>query len=157
MSKRVFQFNSQLQVGNIGEQFFLDNYPATLEKFSGRECDFKLVETGGLIEVKTDTYDAEKTENFFFERWSNQEKKTPGGPWRAKKDKIDIFCYLFINNKLCYEFGNMRGLVKRLNWLIKKIPPTEVKNRGFVTIGYKVPRKDLEGLYHLWDFNKKED
>jgi len=151
MSK-IFRFNDQLRVGTIGEDIFKKNYPAELEEYEGRICDFKCKETGKLIEIKTDTYDATKTENFFFERYSNEEKETPGGPWRAKKDRIDIFCYVFAKNGYCYEFGDVKALVKRLDWLIKKIKPTGVKNPGYRTIGYKVPRAAVEDLYSFWEW-----
>lgn len=156
MSSKTFRFQDQLRVGDIGEKLFIDNYPSNLEIYEGREWDFNCLDSGKRIEIKADTYDVNKTENFFFEYISNDNKGTPGGPWRAKKDKVDIFCYVFVKNGYCYEFGDVRGLIKRLDWLIKDLKEIKVKNPGYMTIGYKVPRSEVEDLYHLWKWQEKE-
>ena len=154
VKKKFFGFNAQLKVGAKGEKLFEQNYPALLEKSKDQRWDFVMKSTGQKIEIKTDTYSA-KTGNFFFEKISNDTKgfkQSPGGPWRAEQDKVDIFCYLYFDDKLCYEFPNVKRLVKRLNQLTTGLEPVSIKNRTYNTIGYKVPRDWVADLYIEWQF-----
>lgn len=148
MSK-AFGFREQLAVGDKGEAWFLANYPRRLEKLDGRKADFRVASSLERLELKTDSYSLEKTPNFFFERFSDRDKKTPGGPWRAKQDKVDIFCYLFIASGTWFEFRDIPALVKHLDaWLKAEKPkPKTIPNRGWVTEGYAVPRNSVSGLY----------
>ena len=151
--KDVFSFEEQLKVGDRGEALFLKNYPAELEIFKGREYDFICKKTKDKIEIKSDTYDINKTEFFFFERYSDVHKETPGGPWRTYKDKVDRFCYVFVNNNKCFEFADVKSLIKRLEWLTKKMGLVYIKNRGWTTAGYKIKREDVRDLYSEWDWD----
>lgn len=148
----TFDFQKQLTVGNRGEELFLEHYPRKLEIFPGREYDFTVKSSRQKVELKTDTYNMEKSDNFFFERYSDVHRKTPGGPWRAHKDKIDIFCYYFARHNLWFEFRDLPGLIKELNTLTSNQGMVYIKNRGWVTAGFKVPREALSNYYDIWEF-----
>ena len=154
-NKTPFSFKDQLKVGDKGEKIFFDNYPADLMLYSGREYDFVCKESKKKIEVKTDTYNMDKTVNFFFERYSDLNKETPGGPWRAKQDKVDTFCYLFLKNNMCFEFPDVKKLVNRLKILTKKKGLVYIKNTAWTTAGYKIKREDVKDLYIKWDWSDK--
>src|ERR1700761_3813752 len=94
---QVFNFKTQLSVGNTGEKEFLIRYPS-FKQADGIKYDFITPEEQ-TIELKTDTYSMEKTENFFMEFHSNVNSQTLGGPWRAARDKVDFFVYYFIRDK----------------------------------------------------------
>jgi hypothetical protein len=147
-----FDFKAQLKVGNRGEELFLERYPRKLEIFPGKAYDFTVKSSRETVELKTDTYNIDKSDNFFFERYSDVNKKSPGGPWRAKKDKIDIFCYYFVRHNIWFEFRDIPGLVKKLDSLTKKQGLIYIKNRGWVTGGYKVKREDVEEFFTVWEF-----
>ena len=149
---KIFTFNGQLEVGDRGEQLFLERYPRKLEIYPGREYDFTVKSSREKLELKTDTYNMNKSSNFFFERYSDVHRKTPGGPWRAHKDEIDIFCYYFVRHNLWFEFRDLDGLIERLNDLTKKQGLIYIKNKGWVTGGYKIPREALDDLYDIWEF-----
>ena len=149
-----WDFKKQLGVGDRGEELFLERYPRKLEIFSGREYDFTLKNSREKLELKTDTYNIKKSPNFFFERYSDVHRKTPGGPWRAHRDEIDIFCYMFVRHNIWFEFRNLPELVARLEVLTKKQGLIYIKNRGWVTGGFKVKRDDLIDLFSVWEFEK---
>ncbi len=144
---KAFDFKDQLGVGDKGESLFALKYPRELAKYEGREYDFTVKATGQKLELKTDTYSMEKSNNFFMERFSDVTSQKPGGPWRADQDKIDIFCYLFAMNNTWFEFTDMPGLVKELERIVKPRDFIYIKNKGWTTGGYKVNRKALEPFY----------
>ena len=155
MSKdKAWTFQEQLTIGNRGEELFLERYPRKLEIYPGREYDFTVKSSREKLELKTDTYNINKSDNFFFERFSDVHKETPGGPWRAHKDKIDIFCYYFVRHNIWFEFRDIPALVKELNSLTKSSGLVYIKNRGWITGGYKVRRECLEHLYTVWEFDE---
>ena len=65
------------------------------------------------------------------------EKTKPGGPWRARKDRVGIFVYYFVRHNLMFEF-NTKSLCKVLEKLTKKKGFICVKNRGWAVLGWKV-------------------
>lgn len=153
MSKGSWDFKEQLKVGDRGEELFLENYPKKLTIYPGKEYDFTC-ESGAKIELKTDTYNINKTENFFLERFSDLERETPGGPWRAANDGIDIFCYMFVRHNIWFQFEDVPALVQRVDEILegRKGGLVYIKNRGWVTAGHKIKRVDLEDLYDIWEF-----
>ena len=152
MAGDKFDFKAQLKVGDRGEELFLERYPGKIEVYPGREYDFTCKKTGLTIELKTDTYNMDKTANFFMERFSDVHKQTSGGPWRAHGDDVNIFVYYFVRHNLWYQFNNLRGLCERLDELTKKQGMIYIKNKGWVTAGYTVKRVDLEDLYDIYEF-----
>lgn len=148
-----FEFERQLVVGTNAEQMFIDRYPHPLMISTDLRWDFIRVTDGARLELKTDTYDPEKFPNFFFERYSDEEAKTPGGPWRAKKDRVPIFVYLFEKTSTYFEFIDLKGLCEHLDKGIKQgiYKEFRVKNKGrgggWVTLGYAVPRVSVAEFY----------
>lgn len=149
---KVFDFQIQLKLGNRAEELFLEHYPTKIEIYPERAYDFTCTKTGAKIELKTDTYNIDKTSNFFMERYSDVHKKTIGGPWRAKRDKVDIFCYYFVRHNIWFQFNNIPALISRLDELTDGKGLVYIKNKGWITGGYKVKREDLEDLYDIWEF-----
>lgn len=145
----TFTFKDQLVVGDRGEELFQQYYPTKLELYPGREYDFTCTETGKTVELKTDTYSLFKTENFFMERYSDIDKKEdkPGGPWRALKDNVNLFCYMFVRENVYFEFDITQKLIDRLDEYTERKGLVYIKNRGWITGGYKVPRKIVEEFY----------
>jgi hypothetical protein len=151
-TNNIWTFKDQLKVGDRGEQLFLEKYPRKLTIYPGREYDFTINSSRETVELKTDTYNINKTENFFFERYSDVTKETPGGPWRAKKDKVDIFCYYFVRHNVWFEFRDVPALITELNKLTKGKGLIYIKNRGWVTGGYKISRDSLSDFYDIYEF-----
>lgn len=149
---KQFTFKDQLIVGDRGEELFLERYPKKLEIYPGREYDFIIKKTGEKVELKTDTYNINKTDNFFFERYSDVSRKTNGGPWRAEVDKVDIFCYYFIRHNIWFQFTELDKLIRYLNEIVNESKLIYVKNKGYCTAGYKVNRKELEKFYDIYSW-----
>ena len=149
---KLWDFKVQLQCGERGEELFMERYPRKLEIFPGREYDFTVKSSREKLELKTDTYNLEKSPNFFFERYSDVHRKTLGGPWRAYGDEVDIFCYYFVRHNIWFEFRNLQALVERLEVLTKNQGLVYIKNRGWVSAGFKVPRDSLSDLFSVWEF-----
>ena len=151
MSKTTFGFARQNEVGKSGEQLLLENYyDGKLQKLDKLSPigDFMRPD-GKIIEVKTDTYPMSRTENFFMEFYSNKEKKTLGGPWRAFDKGADVPIYLFVSDLIYFEFTALDKLVKELESVIKtaKLKQQDVLNHKHITTGYKIPRESLSALY----------
>ncbi len=151
----MFDFKAQLEFGDRGEELFIENYPkdrGTLEIYPGREYDFTRSD-GKKVELKTDSYNIHKTENFFFERYSDINKQDkPGGPWRAYEDQVDIFYYMFVRHNICFEFNISKEFIDAINKYTEKKGLVYIKNKGWITGGYKVPRKIVEQYYTAFSF-----
>lgn len=145
--KRVFDFRTQLQLGDRAEELFLQHYHEPLIFHTTLKADFQVVNTGELLELKTDTYNMEKTPNFFWERWSDFHNKKPGGPWQSRRNRVSRYCYMFSRHNTYFEFSDMKRLIGRLNKAIKGKYGITVKNKGWLTVGFPLPRLDFEDLY----------
>lgn len=136
---RQFNFKTQLNVGNVGEEMFLNHYKKRqARKADGRKHDF-LVDESKTVELKTDTYSMFKTPNFFMEKFGNIETKALGGPWRAAEDKLDFFVYFFIKEKTFFWF-EPKALVAILDPIILDMKPKIIDNKTWAAIGYTVAR-----------------
>lgn len=151
-SEEVFCFSTQLEVGAKGERVLLERYPRKLELINEHYSDFRVKSSGEILELKTDTYDMGKTSNFFIERYSDVIKKSPGGPWQARKKGAGIFCYMFINNNCWFEFRDLPALIKRLEELTRGKGLVYIRNKAWTTGGYKIKRADLEDLYKVYEW-----
>lgn len=134
-----------LAMGEIGESLFYQAHEGKLEKLDGFKSNFKLIETGQGVELKTDYWAMSKTPNFFFERYSDKAKQSPGGPWQAQKHGSDIFCYFYVKDLTFYRFETT-PLVNALEEIIKTLPTTDIPNKTYITQGYRVPRSLLTDL-----------
>lgn len=143
----VFSFKDQLCTGNEGEKLFASVYKEKLTKLSPPGPDFR-TSKGDFLELKTDTYDMSSTPNFFIERFSNAKYQTPGGPWKAQENGCKYFAYMFIKNKIWFLF-EVDKLIEILDKIVKEkqLKLEEIKNKGWITQGYKIKRKDLSSIY----------
>lgn len=148
----MFDFQKQLAVGDRGEELFLEHYPKKITIHPGRDGDFIETNSGKKIELKTDTYNIDKTPNFFIERFSCIDKQSPGSVWQALDHGCSIFCYMFVRHNIWFQFNDLPKLIERLESLTEKMGMIYIKNRGWVTGGYKLPRTSLEDLYDEYTF-----
>jgi len=132
----MFQFKEQLSIGAEGEALFHTLYPK-LEKADGIKYDFKYNDK--TVELKTDSYSMAKTPNFFMERYSDVERGTNGGPWRAAYDNVDYFVYMYSKERRCFWFSP-KQLVEFLDGYVKSKSTVSIPNRTWTTTGYLVPR-----------------
>ena len=147
---KVWSMKKQLSYGLAAEEELCHRHPKKLTKVTGhRKWDLEDVQ-GNRYEIKTDTYNMDKTQNFFMERWSVLDKKKPGGPWQALHHGADIFIYYFPANRTYFECKQLKTLVKRLNSLTKKSGLVYIPNSGWTTAGYKVRRDDVADLFEVW-------
>lgn len=143
------QFQRSLRAGKAGEAAFLAfaaKHNILLEPTDGRAGDFKDAD-GHLWELKTDSYDMDKTTNFFIERYSNAAKGTVGGPWQAEEHGCKYFAYYFPANNTAFIFETL-DLLGQLT-LVPLGNPIDIRNVRHTTIGFKVPRSGLKPLYVL--------
>lgn len=151
MSK-TFDFKEQLKVGSRGEELFLKYYPEKIYIHPERDGDF-ITEDGKKIELKTDDYNMDKTDNFFIERYSDLNKKSPGSVWQAKGHHCDIFVYYFVRHNTWFIFKDLDKLINRLEELTKGKGMVYIRNKAWTTAGYKVKRDDLKDLFEQYTFN----
>lgn len=150
---KTFNFQKQLNLGKNGENLFIQKYNFwySPKKGDGNNIDL-ILNNGKTVELKTDYYKIDATQNFFMERYGNLEKKTDGGPWKAQKAKIDYFVYLYLLDKTFYWFTTDR-LVEKLNILIKKnkLKMKFIDNEAWTTAGYLIDRLDILEAAHKID------
>jgi hypothetical protein len=150
---KTWDMQTQLKQGKKAEEEMAERHPSGLTVVTEhRLWDLESSCGRKKVELKTDTYDMSKTENFFMERWSVAEKEKPGGPWQALENGANIFIYLFSKNNTYFECRDLKKLVKRLNTLTKDIKPTNIRNIKWTTQGFKVRRADLEDCFEEWEW-----
>lgn len=154
MSK-AFDFQTQLKVGNRGEELFLEYYPEKITIWPDRDGDF-ITMSGQKIELKTDTYNMNKTDNFFIERYSDFEKKSPGSIWQAHEHGCEIFVYYFVRHNTWFVFKDLPKLIKVLEESHGHKGFILIKNKGWRTAGWTVPRDSLKDLYERYEFKPTE-
>jgi hypothetical protein len=140
---KTFDFKKQLKVGAKGESLFLSLYPK-LEKADGIKYDFMLGDK--TLELKTDTYSMTETPNFFMEHLSDCKSGKLGGPWRALQDGVDYFVYMYQAQKQCFWF-EPKPLVEFLDVYIRTAGYKVIRNKGWTSHGYTVPRETLSHLF----------
>lgn len=138
------KFDKDLKKGKKSEHDFYMKYQQCLTRTDGRRGDFELNKTSELLELKSDYYDPNKTENFFIERYSHEDKN--GGIWQAIDHGVDYYVYWYPLTGDTYIF-NAKQLLRKMNKLARKLELVEVKNQGYVTRGYKVERSLLSDLF----------
>lgn len=139
---KIFNFNKQKNIGNKGEELFLNKYKNYEKLDKKNDYDFIDNSTGHKIELKTDTYTLSKTPNHFIERYSDDNKFKDGGPFRCK-EKNSTFIYYHINDDQAffYDIKKMIKIIKK-NFTDKDF--FKIRNNGYNTLGYKVPRELLK-------------
>lgn len=149
-----WSWKKQLEVGQNGEHMLIQHYHEPLIVAHNLKWDFVQLSDGAKVEVKTDTYDMNSTPNFFMERWGNEADKKPGGPWRARKHSVDHFVYFFVANRTYFVFTDVKELCARADKIAKRKSTREikVKNKGYLTVGYPMPRDEFEDLYDIYEF-----
>ena len=148
----VFDFDIQLKVGVKGEADFKRYYSSLVPtKSVDRKQDFILA-TGQTVELKTDTYDMERTPNFFMELFGDMAKSKIGGPWRALQDGVEFFVYYFTKNRTFFWFRTTT-LCARLDSIVasNQLTPKEIRNKQWAGIGYVVPRDMLTDIIYQQD------
>lgn len=149
-------FGKSLKAGQAGEKAFQALALAAgiaLEATSGREGDFK-DSNGDVWEVKTDSYDMNKTSNYFIEAISNANKGTKGGPYQAEEHGCKYFVYFFLANQTAFVFRTSDLLAQLL--VTPMGAPIDIVNVGHTTIGFKVPRASLKHDYTITKAGKSE-
>lgn len=137
-------FKASLNLGQMGELMYYQAHEGTLTRTDGRKGDFTHTD-GHLIELKTDTYPMAKTQNLFIERYSDREKKSPGGVWQAAENGATEFVYFYVSDLTGYSF-NTQELMKRVEELAPTLQTRVIPNRTWQSEGFLVPRQAVADL-----------
>lgn len=151
VTNKVFDFKTQLEVGSRGEALFLEYYPEKISIWPERDGDF-ITETGEKIELKSDDYNMEKTSNFFIERYSDFDKKTPGSLWQADGHGCSRFVYYFVRHNTWFEFRDIPALMSYIEKHYGNKGFILIKNKGWRTAGWKIPREELKQFFTEYTF-----
>lgn len=151
-NKTEFNFESQKKIGDKGEELFLKQYGHIVERTDGYKGDFRIKETGEILELKTDTYLTSETPNFFMEAYSIIESETPGGPWQAQNHGCKFFVYFFMNSGEAFLFtvselvSFLDGYISRTNPHMKEVP-NDGWNSKYNTGGYALNRNLFKHIF----------
>lgn len=148
----MFNFHAQNDIGKRGEQLFLDTFPnwSMNNHVKCTEPDF-IDKYGRTAEIKFDVSKRARRDsnghqlNFFMETISNDRKNTLGGIFRAHKEKVKFFVYIFENPQRFFIMDVKKAL-KRTQELIKtgKYRQCRIKNPYYYTIGYPLPISEFK-------------
>lgn len=142
---KVFSFQKQFKKGVKGEDFFVECYKdINARRGDGKIIDL-LVNENDSVELKSDSYSMERTENFFIERYGNYQKLKDGSIWRSSLDKIRYFVYCYAPDKKFYWF-NVEDFKKYMDDNLHKFEQREIKNPGYTSLGFLVPRETVKEL-----------
>lgn len=137
------EFYSDLARGKAGEQLLAEKFPELLIQLHGTGPDFRILGSQTHLELKTDSYDMQKTPNFFMETESRPGHL--GGPFQALAKGSKYFIYYYVQNDKYFIFDTAQ-LVDFLRQRIGQYEERAIENRNYLTKGILVPRKDLEAL-----------
>lgn len=151
---QVFDFKKSKKLGDEAEaimcvRFNLD--PAKRNPDGTRIIAYDAkTKDGRTVEIKAESYTFDKSKNFMFEKTSNEEAGTLGGPWRAQRDRVNRIIYYWPNERH-FWIWKPEQLVAALDEEIKNLAPKRMKNKGragknYHTLGYAVPREKVEGF-----------
>ena len=146
-------FNSDVQVGNKGENIIYDylmNHPSTdnvmdVSKswwFQQFDIDFIQIDGDGdvnKIEVKTDRM-ADRTGNMVYEVYSDKRFYTLGC---FEKTKADYIFYYLINTNILYIFNTQ----ELREWVLEHQHNLKLVDMGDYALGYIIPLNDLKDIY----------
>lgn len=138
-------FKKSLTIGALGETLYFQAHNGKLERLDGLKADFRCMETGDLYELKTDTYSMDSTPNMFIERYSDNIKRNPGGPFQSKVNGCKYFTYFYVQNLTLFTFLT-QSLIDRIEQLAPQLRVMFIQNKSWVTEGYLVPRTLIEDL-----------
>jgi len=145
MSKKTFSMAAQLKKGKAAEKQFLEKYgKGAIVRTDGRKGDLQVKWSRAIIELKTDFYS--KSTNLFMERWSveatAERAGKPGGPWQSLQHGSAYYFYWFPETDELFVF-NTSVLVDFLDAHLASFRPCPVRNKGYTTLGYIVPKEKL--------------
>lgn len=146
MSGKTFSMAAQLKKGKAAEKDFLEKYgQGAIVRTDGRKGDLQVKWSRAVLELKTDFYS--KSTNLFMERWSVE--PTPdkpdgkvGGPWQATAHGAVYYLYWFPETEELFVFSTA-ALVEYLEANLSQFRPCPVRNKGYTTLGYIVPKERL--------------
>lgn len=153
---KTFSMAAQLKKGKKAEKDFLERYgQGAIVRTDGRKGDLQVKWSRAIIELKTDFYS--KSTNLFMERWSvlaeGDRLGKPGGPWQAASHNAVYYLYWFPDIDELFVFQTA-VLVNFLEKNLSSFRACPVRNRGYTTLGYIVPKKHLL-KYHEENADKK--
>jgi hypothetical protein len=137
---------AQLKKGKKAEKDFLEKYgQGAIVRTDGRKGDLQVKWSRVIIELKTDFYS--KSTNLFMERWSvspTPEKPDGkvGGPWQSIAHGASYYLYWFPDTEELFVFQT-EVLVNYLEANLNGFRPCPVRNKGYTTLGYIVPKEKL--------------
>jgi hypothetical protein len=146
MSKKTFSMAAQLKKGKKAEKDFLERYgQGAIVRTDGRKGDMMVKWSRAVLELKTDFYS--KSTNLFMERWSveptpDRPEGKVGGPWQAASHSAAYYLYWFPDRDELFVF-NTAVLVDYLEANLSQFRPCPVRNKGYTTLGYIVPKEKL--------------
>jgi hypothetical protein len=142
MSNKTYSMKTQLAKGKKAEKAFMDRYGENcFERTDGRKGDFRIKWSQTKVELKSDFYSG--TPNLFMERWSvaptDAKPGKPGGPWQSLENGTKYYVYWLVESDELYVF-DVEGLVAGLDKILASLRAVTVKNQGYSTLGYLLPK-----------------
>lgn len=146
MKSKTFSMAAQLKKGKAAEKDFLERYgQGAIVRTDGRKGDLQVKWSRAIIELKTDFYS--KSTNLFMERWSvvatpDRPEGKVGGPWQSIAHGASYYLYWFPDTEELFVFTTA-ALVEYLEANLSTFRPCPVRNKGYTTLGYIVPKEKL--------------
>ena len=145
MHKKVFSFRKQFKIGNKGESLFIKHYSDMNARKTGTR-DFDIfIDDNTKVELKSDSRSTLDSPNLFIERYSDLDKKTPGGVHQSFGKGTKYFVYLFLKDRtfFWYETSKLKDYIDKNE---DKFEKKTIFNFGYRSLGYLVKREEVMKL-----------
>jgi len=143
----MFQFHAQNAIGKRGEELFLSKFPGWKPNNVAKCTEPDFIDAfGRKAEIKFDVSPRARRDrngnqlNFFMEAISNDRRGTPGGIFRAHKEGVQYYVYMFENPSRIFILDVPKALQKTTEMIQSgSYRKCSIRNPNYNTIGYPLP------------------
>lgn len=143
----MFQFHAQNAIGKRGEELFLTKFPGWKPNNVAKCTEPDFIDAfGRKAEIKFDVSPRARRDrngnqlNFFMEAISNDRRGTPGGIFRAHKEGVQYYVYMFENPSRIFILDVPKALQKTTEMIQSgSYRKCSIRNPNYNTIGYPLP------------------
>lgn len=167
---KIHSFQEDLPKGHGGEKMLHGMYDDLLIRTDGKRGDFIWRPDKKILELKCEiSYSAtipslqtardfrdamsikapkdgwRRTDNLFVEKYSSEADGSPGGPWQAQTHSAEYYVHFFFGDGSIFAYRTDE-MVDFMNENEGRYRLRPVRNEGYTTMGYPVPRADVAKL-----------
>lgn len=136
-------FSTDLALAQSIDSYLIDKHKTLFGPATSLTHDLVYLPTGELVELKVERRGVESP-NLFVETVANNNKQSPGGPYRARQDGVALYIFIHASCKTMFAFRTdtvisvLEAAVKQEN-----LKQHKIYNKTYYTLGFAVPKRLL--------------